>query len=131
MTTARQGAPGATRICPHCRETILESAEICPVCRHHLRAGTRATVGAVATPLGFSPLHVEGSIRHPDVGGVWEYSVVVSVLDERGVELSRHVVGVGAITAHDRRKFMLDVEVFAPAGPAAPANVAVPSGRRP
>ena len=28
---------GATRTCPHCRATILESAIVCPGCRHHLR----------------------------------------------------------------------------------------------
>ena len=33
----RLGAPGKTRICPHCKTTILESANVCPSCKHHLR----------------------------------------------------------------------------------------------
>ncbi|HSC22526.1 MAG TPA: hypothetical protein VLG08_02335, partial [Casimicrobiaceae bacterium] len=39
MTSARPGTPGATRACPHCRETILESAVVCPGCKHYLRFG--------------------------------------------------------------------------------------------
>ena len=26
-----------TRVCPHCKATILASAAVCPSCRHHLR----------------------------------------------------------------------------------------------
>ena len=37
MSSVRPGSPGATRECPHCRETILESAAVCPACRHYLR----------------------------------------------------------------------------------------------
>ena len=60
MSSARPGSPGATRQCPHCRETILESAAVCPACRHHLRFGA----GAVA-PLApaLTPLCIEGKIE--------------------------------------------------------------------
>lgn len=111
MTPAWQSAPGATRSCPHCRQTILESASVCPACRHHLRfvAGEERRA-----PSTFSPLRVEGTILHPSDGGAWEYSIVVSVLDEAGSELSRHVAGVGVMRPSERRSFALGVEVFAP-----------------
>ena len=37
MSAARPGTAGATRVCPHCKATILESASVCPACRGHLR----------------------------------------------------------------------------------------------
>ena len=116
MATARQGAPGATRVCPHCRQTILESATVCPVCRHHLRVGTRTTAGTGTEAAAVSPLRVEATIEHPEVGEPWEYSVMVSVRDERGQEVSRHVVGVGAMQPSERRSFEVSVEVFMPVG---------------
>lgn len=111
MSPVRQGAPGATRVCPHCRQVILESASVCPACRHHLRfnPGERER-----TPAAFSPLRVEGSIRHPRDGEAWEYSVIVTVLDENGAEVTRHVAGVGVMRATERRSFSVNVEVFAP-----------------
>ena len=116
MTTARQSAPGATRVCPHCRQTILESATVCPVCRHHLRVGSRITAGTGAAAVALIPLRVEGTVRHPDVGEPWEYSIMVAVRNERGEEISRHVVGVGALAANERRTFDVAVEVFTPSG---------------
>jgi hypothetical protein len=109
MSPVRQGAPGATRVCPHCRQTILESASVCPACRHHLRftPGEKASIAA-----SFSPLRVEGSIRHPRDGESWEYSIVVTVFDESGAEIARHVAGVGVIRAEERRSFAVAVEVF-------------------
>jgi hypothetical protein len=114
MSTVRQGAPGATRTCPHCRATILESASVCPACRHHLRFDP-AAVGPGAQP-SFLPLRVEGTITHPSVGGPWEYSVMLSIRDDRGEEIARQVVGVGALHPAEQRTFTLAVEVFAPAG---------------
>lgn len=107
------GAVGRTRVCPHCKATILESAPVCPQCRHHLRF-----VGAVApaTPEGFSALRVEGTVQHPERGGDWEYSVVLAIRNERGEEISRQVVGVGALRAAESRTFSLSVEVMTPGG---------------
>jgi len=110
MRTARQ-APGTTRTCPHCRTEILESANICPACRHHLRFD-RGGSGPVAP--SFTPLRVEGTIRHPAVGEAWEYSVMLLVRNDRGEEVSRQVVGVGALQATEQRTFTLEVEVFTP-----------------
>jgi hypothetical protein len=116
MLTGRfGGAVGRTRVCPHCKATILESAPICPQCRHHLRF-----VGAAAppTPEGFSALRVEGTVQHPERGGDWEYSVVLAIRNERGEEISRQVVGVGALRAAESRTFTLSVEVMTPGGKA-------------
>jgi hypothetical protein len=105
------GAVGRTRVCPHCKATILESAPICPQCRHHLRF---VGANAPAAPEGFSALSVEGTVQHPERGGDWEYSVVLAIRDERGQEISRQVVGVGALRAAQSRTFALSVEVLTP-----------------
>jgi len=109
------GAVGRTRVCPHCKATILESAPICPQCRHHLRF-----VGSAAPPVpeGFSALRVAGTVQHPERGGDWEYSVVLAIRNERGEEISRQVVGVGALRAAESRTFTLSVEVLTPGGKA-------------
>ncbi len=63
---ALTGAVGRTRVCPHCKATILESAAVCPQCQHHLRFGV-ANVAA-PKPEGFSALRVEGTVEHPPQG---------------------------------------------------------------
>lgn len=113
MSSVRQGAPGATRTCPHCRVTILESASVCPSCRHHLRFDPGSARQALPS---FSPLMVEGTIRHPPVGMPWEYSVAVSIRNDRGEEVARKVVGVGALNPDEARTFTLTVEVFSADG---------------
>jgi hypothetical protein len=112
MTSVRQGAAGATRTCPHCRAIILESASVCPACQHHLRFDPGAAERAVPS---FVPLRVEGTIRHPSVGEPWEYSVMLSIRNDRGEEIARQVVGVGALQPSEQRTFTLAVEVFTPA----------------
>ena len=109
------GTVGRTRVCPHCKATILESAPVCPQCRHHLRF-----VGAAAPtkPEGFSALRVEGTVQHPERGSDWEYSVVLAIRNERGEEISRQVVGVGALRPAESRTFSLSVEVMTPGGKA-------------
>ena len=114
MSTLRPGEPGATRDCPHCRETILESAVVCPACRHYLRYGVGAD--APAAPPALTPLCVEGSIRHPPEGEPWEYTVVVSIKNDRGVEIARKLIGVGALNAHEQCTFTLSVEAVAATG---------------
>lgn len=109
MSTVRGAAPGATRICPHCRAKVLESATVCPGCKHHLRFDP----GAAKAP-SVTPLRVEGTIRHPSGGDAWEYSVLVAIRNDRGEEIARHVVGVGALHANDQRTFSLVVEVYKP-----------------
>jgi hypothetical protein len=71
-----------------------------------------AKVAAAAAT--FTPLRVEGSIRHPDAGEAWEYSVVVSIRNERGEEVSRQIVGVGAMDPGESRSFSFSVDVVTP-----------------
>jgi hypothetical protein len=113
MSSAGQETPGKARTCPHCKATILASASICPACRHHLRFDAS---GKQRPPSSFSPFRVEGTIRHPAAGEPWEYSVLLAVHDARGVEITRQVVGVGALQPTEERTFVLAVEVFTPAG---------------
>jgi len=112
VSTVR-GAAGATRTCPHCRTVILQSASVCPACRKHIRFDSSASAAATSQS-SFSPLRVEGSIRHPDAGEAWEYSVLVSIKNERGDEVARQVVGVGALQPGEARSFTFSVEVFTP-----------------
>jgi hypothetical protein len=112
MSSARAGTAGATRVCPHCKATILESAAVCPSCKHHVRfeaADQRAQDKS-------SALRVEGLIQHPPDGDPWEYSVVLTIRNDRGEEIARQVVGVGALRGGEQRTFTLDVEMFAPKG---------------
>ncbi|HEU5433857.1 MAG TPA: hypothetical protein VFU81_19465 [Thermomicrobiales bacterium] len=107
MTSARPGTPGATRACPHCRETILESAVVCPGCKHYLRFGA----GGDASPApAITPLRIEGGIRHPADADPWEYTVVVTIKNGRGEEIARKLIGVGALDASDQCTFALTVE---------------------
>jgi hypothetical protein len=112
MNQVRVASPGKTRSCPHCKATILESAAICPGCSHHLRFDP-ATAGQ-RPGVAISPLRVEGTIRHPPTGEPWEYSVVLAIRNGRGEEITRQVVGVGALLPSEQRTFSLSVEVFAP-----------------
>jgi len=109
----RPGAPGATRKCPHCRVMILESASVCPACRHHLRFDPKAAArGAPAE--SSSALRIEGTIKHPAGRDPLEYSVVVTIRNDRGQEVARQVVGAGALQPDETRTFTLSVEVFPP-----------------
>ncbi len=109
MTAPRTGTAGATRNCPHCQETILESAAVCPACRHHLRF--EALAPASSLPEAVTPLRVEGNFRNPVQGGTWEYSMVLTIRNERGEEIARRLVGVGAIQPEEQRTFTLSVEM--------------------
>jgi hypothetical protein len=101
---------GKTRVCPHCKATILESATICPSCQHHLQFNMGQQ--AVRTVTSFTALKVEGNVRHPSNEMPWEYSLVISVRNERGEEINRQVVGVGALGPGDERNVSLSMEVF-------------------
>ena len=116
MSQPRPGSAGATRTCPHCKATILESAAVCPGCRHHLRFEPGA--GANAVP-ALTPLRIEGTLQPPAEGAAWEYSVVLSIRNDRGEEVTRQVVGVCAMQPHERRSFVLSVELNPATGKAA------------
>lgn len=108
----RTGTAGKTRVCPHCKATILESAPVCPACRHHLRfgasgAGTDVAAGEVA-------FRLEGSVSHPLGQPPREYTVVVALRNARGEEIARKVVGVGALESGDALSLDVSLEVSRP-----------------
>lgn len=111
MSSAGRATPGKERTCPHCRATILHSASICPVCDHSLRFDSHGTNRAQPAS---SALSVQGTIHNPDAGEAWEYSMVLTIRDERGEEVSRQVVGVGALKPDERRTFSVAVTVSKP-----------------
>lgn len=113
--SARIGAAGKTRVCPHCKTTILESASVCPGCNHHLRFDRNANVESRSQP-AVPALRVEGAFRNPPGGDAWEYSVVVSIRNDRGEEVARKVVGVGALDPSESRTVTLSVDVIKPRG---------------
>ena len=115
---SRPVTPGKTRACPHCKATILESLSICPGCLHHLRFDQEAAKRQVAAA---SALRVEGVIQHPSREETWEYFVVIAVRNDRGEEVTRQVVAVGALHGTEKRTFTLSVEVMPPQAPATPA----------
>jgi len=113
---SRSVSPGKTRTCPHCKATILESLSICPGCLHHLRFDSEAAKRQVAaTPA----LRVEGVIRHPPLEEAWEYFVVIAIRNDRGEEVARQVVNVGAMQGAEKRTFTLSVEMLPPQLPIA------------
>jgi len=138
MSSVRPVSPGKTRTCPHCKAVILESASVCPGCQHHLRFGSDAANQVEPR----NALQVEGRIKHPPNDEPWEYVVVVYVRNERGEEVARHVINVGAIAKAEERVVSLSVDVMpprvfvpvqkpaaaAPAAMARPAAAASPAG---
>ena len=94
MSVARQSTLGATRVCPHCKATVLQSANICPGCHHHLRFNT---VNAEPAAQAVSAMRIQGTIHHPVRGEQCEYCVVIAITNERGEKITRQVVGVGAL----------------------------------
>jgi len=110
MSKVRPGTAGATRICPHCKTTILESSVVCPQCQHHVRFDANAAAQRLSQTT--SALRVEGTIRHPSDGESWEYSMVLSIRNDRDEEIDRKIVGVGAMRPGEQRTFALTVEVF-------------------
>jgi hypothetical protein len=131
MSTARPSNLGATRVCPHCKATVLENSAVCPGCRHHLRFNTGATAQTVAEE-GYCALDVDGTIKHKVASEPCEYCVVLDVRNERGEQVVRQVVGVGVLQAGESRRLhvavdMLPVRMQAPAqAPAAKLPSSVP-----
>jgi hypothetical protein len=122
---------GKTRTCPHCKATILESLSICPGCLHHLRFDQEAAKRQVAAK---PALRIEGVIRHPTVEEAWEYFVVISIRNDRGEEVARQVVSVGALQGAEKRTFTLSVDTMPAQVPAAtngrPAAPPAPTPKR-
>jgi hypothetical protein len=129
MNVASRPSPtGKTRTCPHCKAVILESLSICPGCMHHLRFDSEAARRQVAAT---SALKVEAMIRHPPVEEAWEYYVTISIRNDRGEEVDRQVVNVGALQGAEKRTFTLSVEVLPPRAPEEPAVIQAPKADSP
>jgi hypothetical protein len=109
MNLARQGAVGATRICPHCKAIVLESANICPGCHHHLRFNASQAESQRAT--GYSALSFASTIQPRSGDEDCEYCVVISITNEAGEKVARQVVGVGALHPGERHTFSFSVEM--------------------
>jgi len=114
---SRPVSTGKTRTCPHCKATILESLSICPGCMHHLRFDSEAAKRQVAAA---PALRVEGIIRHPPNEPPLEYFVIIAIRNDRGEEVTRQVVNVGALQAAEKRTFSMSVEVLPPSAPVPP-----------
>jgi hypothetical protein len=98
---------------------VLESANICPGCQHHLRFN--AATAAEPETAGFTAMKVQGSITQPaaspqSAGEQCEYCVVVSITNDRGEKIARNVVGVGALQPGERHHYSFSVEMM-PARP--------------
>src|ERR1700753_3844217 len=122
---SRPVSTGKTRTCPHCKATILESLSICPGCMHHLRFDSEAAKRQVAAA---PALRVEGVIRHPPLEQPLEYFVIIAIRNDRGEEVTRQVVNVGALQAAEKRTFTLSVEVLPPSVPIPPQKQNSPTG---
>ena len=109
MAVARAGPLGATRVCPHCKRVVLQSANICPGCQHHLRFNSGAAEPQVEA---VSAVRIEGSIHHTELDESCEYCVVVSITNERGEKLARQVVGVGALQPGEKHKYSFSVDLM-------------------
>jgi len=112
VSAARPPVAGRTRACPHCKATILESAAVCPACRHHLRFNATGQTSAAPSESAF---RVEGAFENSHVAQC-EYAVVVAVCDERGAEIARKVVSVGALGPGERRTCVVSVDLIKPPG---------------
>ncbi len=131
MSVVRQGSLGATRTCPHCKAVVLQSANICPGCQHHLRF---SAANSEPQSEGVPAMRIEGSIHHPSRGEACEYCVVVSITNDQGEKIARQVVGVGALQPGERHKYSFSVDLIPvrTAAPARPAGAAagVPVDRK-
>ncbi len=103
---ARSARSGEKRACPHCRTVMLASLAVCPKCGHHVAFG-----GTGEARERRVPLTIEGAISS-DAGTPVEYMVTVTICDEKGNELDRQIVGVGALSTADKRTIRLTVETY-------------------
>ncbi len=125
MNSPRPGNLGATRVCPHCKATVLENSAVCPGCRHHLKFNTGNT--QLLTDDTYSALDVEGTIRHKVATDPCEYCVVLDVRNERGEQVVRQVVGVGVLQPGESRRLHVAVDML-PVRTARPAQTSASNG---
>ena len=93
-----------------------------PLASRHTRGEPGAQGAAVET--GHTPLSIEGSFRNPAGDVAWEYSVVVAIRDDKGKEIARKLIGVGALKPEEVRSFSLSVEMAPAKGKSTPMRSA-------
>jgi hypothetical protein len=108
MNAVRPASAGASRTCPHCKATVLVSANVCPACRHHLRFNSGLNE---PEPVRTSALCVEGTVAVPFAHGPSEYCVVVSINNSHGEKIARQVIGVGVLQPGEPHKYRFSVEL--------------------
>ena len=118
MNTGRVVLTGKTRVCPHCKIDDSRKLERLSRLASITCGSTRRRSSSGALQPAFSALRVEGGFKHPAGGEPWEYSVVISIRNDRGEELARKVVGVGALAPNEGRTVTLSVDVFTATGTA-------------
>jgi hypothetical protein len=105
---------GETRQCPHCKATILASSVVCPGCNGHLRFGpATGAVAGVLTPATVTAFKIEGSFDNAGSTLPREYTVVISIRNQRGEVLEKRVIGVGVLGPNDTRAVTLTVDLQA------------------
>lgn len=109
MMAARPGGAGASRTCPHCKATVLVSANVCPACRHHLRFNSGV---AEPEPERISAMRVEGTVEVPRAHGQCEYCVVVAITNSRGEKVARQVIGVGVLQPGEPHTYSFSVDLM-------------------
>jgi hypothetical protein len=104
---------------------VLESAAVCPGCRHHLRFNTTGKQADVVD--GYRALSVDGTIAHKQTREPCEYCIVLDITNERGERLVRQVVGVGALQPGEQRRLNLSVDMLPMGLPVPKAQTAAPA----
>jgi hypothetical protein len=104
---------------------VLESAAVCPACRHHLRFSRNGM--ALQAGEGYCALSVDGTIVHTASTEPCEYCVVLDVRNDRGEQLTRQVVGVGVLRSGELRRLNVSVEMMPVGSQVAAKSESAPS----
>jgi len=91
MTVAHASA-GASRTCPHCKATILQSTFSYPICRHLLKFNSPAFQPPLQATI--CPLLVEGTLAHHEAEESLEYQILMQIRDDAGKLVSRECASV-------------------------------------
>jgi len=62
------------------------------------------------SPAAKAAWQIEGTFVPEHVDQTTQYTILVSVRDERNEEIARHVVNVGSVQGAERRTFTLSIE---------------------
>ena len=108
MLGSRGTATEATRVCPHCKATVLARFSVCPGCGHHLKFNNQEP----SESTGYQALQVEGTIKHRNANEGSEYCVVLTIENDRGQRVVRQVVNVGTLQPAESRSVRVAIEMF-------------------